>query len=506
MPCNYTAPAFTALNATLREYTAPAFTALNAELCSSYYILFDASSNGGYTAASNTDTWSHTCSGDDRFLVVGVAMLSLAQTVSGITYNGVALTLIGVRSSVTGAARVELWGLIAPATGANNIVVTLTGSIAFAGVASSYNNVHQTVPTEGFNSAQATNVGAADATVNVTTVADNDWTVDIVCTDDTAITVGAGQISRANVTGAGGSGAMSSEGTKTPAGSVTMSWTDVGALMTWAIGSVALRPVSAASGATYEDAFTLAVQSTVSFSAPQIVFGPSLTFSVSKSLSISSQHVMDGGISFGVQNNLTMTGGFIFDESFSFSVQNAAQFSANLSINGNISFATQNSMALAGQMAMGESLSFSVQNSISSIGNMVMNGAIGLSAAGGMTGAAGMEIPGSVSLGLGQGASASGSVVFSTSMTLSIQSGMIVSANAVMGGLLSFNWAGSLLVSSAGIDDASLGSSMSLILFGSAQTSFTLKSSNDMNIHMYEGNRGSRINDDVSLVLRGLIE
>lgn len=173
-------------------------------------------------------------------------MLSLAQTVTSITYNSIALTKLGVQASISGAARVELWGLENPTVGSNTIAVTLSGAIASAGNASSYTGVHQSSPTEAFNSAQATNVGAADATVDVTTVADNDWCVDIVATDDTAITVGSGQTQTGNVTGVGGSGAMSYEGPKTPAGAVTMSWTAIGAAATWAIGSIALRPVASA--------------------------------------------------------------------------------------------------------------------------------------------------------------------------------------------------------------------------------------------------------------------
>lgn len=209
-------------------------------------ITFDAGTNSGYQAASASYSWSHTCTGGNGYLVVGVSMLSLAQTVTGITYNSIALTFIGAQNSVTGAARVELWGLVAPTTGANTIAVTLSGAIASAAVASSYIGVNQSLPTESFAGAQATNVGAADATVNSTTVADNDWVVDMIATDDIAITVGAGQTQVGNVTGVGGSGAMSYEGPKTPAGAVTMSWTDVGALFTWSIGAVALRPTSAA--------------------------------------------------------------------------------------------------------------------------------------------------------------------------------------------------------------------------------------------------------------------
>lgn len=209
-------------------------------------IVFDAASNSGYNTADNSYTWSHTCTGLDRYLVVGVSMLSIGgSSVTAITYNGVALTKIGSVASVSGAVRMELWGLANPTLGANTIQVDLSASLDSIGGASSFGGVHQTSPYEGFNSASATNVGAADATVNVTTVADNDWVVDTVATDDTAITVGAGQTSRWNVTGTLGSGAGSTEGPKTPAGSVTMSWANVGALATWSIGAVALRPVAA---------------------------------------------------------------------------------------------------------------------------------------------------------------------------------------------------------------------------------------------------------------------
>lgn len=209
-------------------------------------IAFDAASDSGYQAAASSYSWSHTCTGSNRYLVVGVAMLSLAQSVSGITYNSVPLTLLGVQASVSGAARVELWGLVAPATGSNTLAVTLTGAIASAGCAGSFTGVQQTSPTEAFSSAQATNVGAADATVDATTVAASDWVVDIVASDDGSISAGAGQTQRNNVTGAGGSGAMSTEGPQVAPGAVTMSWTGVGALATWAIAAVALRPIAAA--------------------------------------------------------------------------------------------------------------------------------------------------------------------------------------------------------------------------------------------------------------------
>lgn len=211
-------------------------------------IAFDAASNSAYNTADALYSWAHTCTGSNRYLVVGVSMLSVAgSNVSGVTYGGVAMTFLGAIASGSGAIRSELWGLISPATGSNTVEVTLSAALDSIAGATSFTGVNQTSPIEGYNSATATNVGAADATVNVTTVADNDWVVDCVATSDTAITVGAGQTSRNNVTGTLGSGAMSTEGPKTPAGSVTMNWTDVGAAATWSIGAIGLRDINAAS-------------------------------------------------------------------------------------------------------------------------------------------------------------------------------------------------------------------------------------------------------------------
>jgi len=152
---------------------------------------------------------------------------------------------LGAVASVTGAVRSELWGLVNPASGSNTVAVTLSTGLDSASGAISFNQVHQTSPTEGFNSASATNgVSAADATVSVTTVANDDLAVDNVATDDTAITVGAGQTSRNNVTGTLGSGANSTEPKGAP-GAVTMSWTNVAGLATWSTAVIALRPLNA---------------------------------------------------------------------------------------------------------------------------------------------------------------------------------------------------------------------------------------------------------------------
>ena len=193
-------------------------------------ISFDAASNSGYQAASAGYTFTRTVAGSNRFLVVDVALLSAGQTVTSITDDSTgtpaALTLVGVQTSVTGTGRTESWGLVAPALGTKTVSVVLSGSVASSSAAVSYIGAHQTTPTEAWNSASATNAGAADATVTITPVASNTWIHGMVATDDTAIT--ANQTSRNNVSGAGGSGADEDTGPIASPTPTAVSYTGVG--------------------------------------------------------------------------------------------------------------------------------------------------------------------------------------------------------------------------------------------------------------------------------------
>lgn len=212
-------------------------------------ILFDAVANSGLQVAQAAYTFNRTINGNNRYLAVDITLLSAGQTVSSIvddsTGGAVPMVFIGARTTVTSFGRVETWGLAAPAYGTKTIAVTLSGSATSVGLAVSYTGVHQTSPTEAFNSAQATNVGTADATVTVTPVADNTWLHAAIATDDGAIT--AGQTARNNISGGATlSGADEDTGPITPASGTAMSYTNVGALATWAIGGYAIRPVAAA--------------------------------------------------------------------------------------------------------------------------------------------------------------------------------------------------------------------------------------------------------------------
>lgn len=93
-------------------------------------------------------SWSHTCTGADRLLVVMAVVRRLpSPALTSVTYNGVALTFVGMVVN-TDVLRIECWRLIAPATGANTVEVTISASTSpdALGAALSVTRAHQTTP------------------------------------------------------------------------------------------------------------------------------------------------------------------------------------------------------------------------------------------------------------------------------------------------------------------------------------------------------------------------
>jgi uncharacterized repeat protein (TIGR01451 family) len=221
-------------------------------------IAFDAASSantGTGTAASLT--WSQTVgsSGTNRILIVGVSIRNSSnQTVSGVTYAGTSLTLVGQSTNSTNV-RVEIWRLIAPATGANNIVVTLSAAARFVGGAASFTGVSQTASLALGSFFSATG-NTPTPTVNVTSVQQGQLVIDTIAnanigTATAAPCVGTGQTQRwsnRTTNGTAGNntpGAGSTEPGPVGGGTVTMSWKLEGCSgatnRQWAIGAVALK-------------------------------------------------------------------------------------------------------------------------------------------------------------------------------------------------------------------------------------------------------------------------
>lgn len=197
----------------------------------------DASSSASGAGVSSL-TWSHTCSGADRLLGVGVGFWDSSADVSGVTYAGAALTKIGEATRVM--AEAHQWRRIAPATGANNIVVTLVAAGDLSCGGQSFSSVDQTTPL----GTQAVATGSSTApTVNVSAATD-DLVWDTLGGDDGTNTIGADQTSSWNITG--GTVPNGAGSTEPGAATVTMSWT-FGSTGSWAICGVAVK--AAAGGA-----------------------------------------------------------------------------------------------------------------------------------------------------------------------------------------------------------------------------------------------------------------
>lgn len=102
-------------------------------------IAFDTATDGGITASGTSLTWSHTCTGSDLLLRVGVrGTLEATDRITGVTYNGVAMTLIARVQNAFPDRWISLWELVGPASGANDVVVSSSPADVIIGQSASY--------------------------------------------------------------------------------------------------------------------------------------------------------------------------------------------------------------------------------------------------------------------------------------------------------------------------------------------------------------------------------
>lgn len=111
-------------------------------------IALDASS-GSFGVGVTSLTWAHTCTGSNLLLLVGFLTNNDTDIITGVTYNGVAMTKIQQLLTSTNSYHSYVWGLLAPATSANNIVISASGSSLIYAGAVSYTGVSQSaLPTD----------------------------------------------------------------------------------------------------------------------------------------------------------------------------------------------------------------------------------------------------------------------------------------------------------------------------------------------------------------------
>lgn len=140
-------------------------------------IAVDTTTDGGFNGSTTTLTWSHTTAGSDRVLLVAVQTTS-GDLVTGATYNTVAMTQINKAVAPSSTTNIYLFYLIAPTTGAHDVVVTASATSALAGLSASYTGCDQASQPDSQTTATAANP-ATSLTASTTVVASNCWLVSV---------------------------------------------------------------------------------------------------------------------------------------------------------------------------------------------------------------------------------------------------------------------------------------------------------------------------------------
>lgn len=177
--------------------------------------VFDAASHFDYGTIAS---FNHTCAAGATDLYVGVRDDGGAN--SGVTYNGVAMTLLD--SAAAGGGTGYLWHLANPPSGTHAIVVqgTVTGGVA----AASYTGGGSID-----NHGSTTTASGTSISKSLTTTADNCWGV-ALCMDRTGTApTGVTHFTARSTPGAGASMVLGdSNAAFTPPGSFTMALSDSG--------------------------------------------------------------------------------------------------------------------------------------------------------------------------------------------------------------------------------------------------------------------------------------
>lgn len=229
-------------------------------------VLVDATTSSSATLrgpGSSNLTFAHTTAGTNRLLLVGVS-LNIANSptsgVVGVTYGGTPLNLVGAHNDAGGTRRVEMWSLLAPATGTVNVVVTVNvPATQFEGVvagATTFTGVDQTVPLGTFVSADGaagacTGIATGCSAVDVPSVI-NGMILDTLATGGTqTVTVANPQVGQWNVqsSNTANPGVRGSGSTRSGAPSVPISEI-FSATSNWSLGAVSINPSTADIGVT----------------------------------------------------------------------------------------------------------------------------------------------------------------------------------------------------------------------------------------------------------------
>jgi hypothetical protein len=214
-------------------------------------ITLDATSVSGTTPviSGTTITWNHTVtsSGSNRALFVLVGGVVPTQVVTGVTYNGVAMTnIVQARDNGNSELFNYIYVLVNPSTGTNSIVVTWNAALTSGGFAAasaiSFTGVNQTNPNRFPSMNFSGTPISTTMTVSVTDSKSGDYVIGTAVGHASTITQGGGQTAINTWNGWNASNntswATAYESVSSPA--TSLSWTQTAGV--WSVTEVAVRP------------------------------------------------------------------------------------------------------------------------------------------------------------------------------------------------------------------------------------------------------------------------
>jgi len=212
-----TATATDSLSAT-GNAVAPAVT-VNAVVVSPVGVAPEAASKvEGSDSATSLTLAGFNPSGADRVAIILASNFDRTAIVTSVTRTGDTPEFVGRIATPAGEDNVvEIWKIVAPTTGAADVVITWDIDDDVCGSVINYNGVDQTTPTENFTT-QTQNTD--DPSMDVTSAV-GDYVVGVMASTEAEFTVGAGQTSRLSQA----PGDHECEGSdETGAATVAMSW------------------------------------------------------------------------------------------------------------------------------------------------------------------------------------------------------------------------------------------------------------------------------------------
>jgi hypothetical protein len=120
-----------------------------------------------FNSATST-SWSHTCTGSNRLLIVSVYTGSYGTSGMSVTYNGVSMTLAQTAQYDAGTAYVRTFYLASPAMGSNTVSVSWSGSSYGIGMSTSYTGVSPSTPIDSSGDTSVSRTSPVTVTLDPT--------------------------------------------------------------------------------------------------------------------------------------------------------------------------------------------------------------------------------------------------------------------------------------------------------------------------------------------------